>query len=356
MAPLLNASAPKRTNVVAVDLGQRTTKAVHLQRNGDTVELLDYALLDSPFFEKTPTPDLLAAHFKALGETIGLRGRRISIVLGVNDAVLRTAEMPAVPVHDMRLMLKYNSKNYLQQDMSEYVFDCFTLGMVQTAPPIAGESAVRGTAKARVLVGAAKQQTLDQLQAGAKAAGLNIEHIVPSMVCPGNAFEAAMPEHFANDVIALVDIGFKSSTINILTKGEIALNRVVSLGGDKLTSGLADAMGVSYAEAEGIKIGLPEEVQGAMQGLITPLGRELRASIDFFEHQQDKSVAHVYVSGGSSRSQFVVESLQSELMVQTKSWNPVAFMKTSLSPEKLAELEQVASQLVVAVGGGLGAI
>ena len=125
-----------------------------------------------------------------------------------------------------------------------------------------------------------------------------------------------MPEQFAKDVIALVDIGFKSSTISILINGELCLSRVVSLGSDKLTTGLAEAMGVSYGEAEGIKVGLPEEVQGAMQGLIMPLGRELRASIDFFEHQQDKSVSQIFVSGGSARSQFIVESLQSELMVR----------------------------------------
>jgi type IV pilus assembly protein PilM len=355
LAPLLNASASKRTNVVAIDLGQRTTKAVQLLRKGEAVELLDYALLDSPFFEKTPSAELLGEHLKAIAEAINYRGRRISMILGVSDALLRTAEMPAVPLADMRLMLKYNSKNYLQQDLSDYAFDCHTLGLVQANPGTEG-GAARSSAKARVLVGAAKQQTLDQLQAGARIAGFTLDEVIPSLIGPGNAFEAAHPEQFANDVVALVDIGFKSSAINILTKGELALSRVVSLGGDKLTTGLADAMGVSYAEAEGIKIGLPEEVQGAMQGLITPLGRELRASIDFFEHQQDKTVSHVYVSGGSARSQFVVESLQSELMVQTKSWNPVAFMQMSLTPEKLAEVEQVASQLAVAVGGALAAI
>src|SRR5688572_9115184 len=114
-------------------------------------------------------------------------------------------------------------------------------------------------------------------------------------------------------------------------------------------------MGVSYAEAEGIKVGLPEEVQGAMQGLIIPLGRELRASIDFFEHQQDKVVTQVFVSGGAARSPFVVESLQSELMDQTSSWNPISFVNMALPPEKLAEVEQVASQLAVATGGAIAA-
>jgi type IV pilus assembly protein PilM len=254
----------------------------------------------------------------------------------------------------MRLMLKYNSKSYLQQELPDYVFDCHTLGLAHGEN--GGEATQRQSQKARVLVGGAKKETLDFLQKAGRHAGLILDQVVPSLIGPANAFELAMPEVFANEVVALVDIGFKSSSISILAKGEIALSRVVLLGADKLTAGLAEAMGVSYPEAEGIKVGLPEEVQGAMQGLIMPLGRELRASIDFFEHQQDKNVSQVFVSGGSARSQFIVESLQAELMVQTRAWNPLSFMRLSLPPAKLGEIEQVASQLTVAAGGAISAL
>jgi Tfp pilus assembly PilM family ATPase len=61
------------------------------------------------------------------------------------------------------------------------------------------------------------------------------------------------------------------------------------------------------------------------------------------------------VCGGSARSQFLVESLQSELMVQTSSWNPISFMNMALPADKLGEVEQVASQLAVATGGAIAA-
>jgi type IV pilus assembly protein PilM len=339
--------------VVAVDLGQRTTKAVHIQRKGEGLELANYALVETPVFEKSPSPQLIGDHLKSVVEALNCKGKRISIILGVSEALLRHAELPVVPVGDMRLMLKYNSKSYLQQDLNDYIFDCHTIGLVQNN---AADSTTKTVSKARVLVGGARKQTLDQLQEAAKHATLSLDQVVPGLICPANAFELAAPEVFKNEVVALVDIGFKNSSISILSNGELALSRVVSLGADKLTAGLAEAMGVSYAEAEGIKIGLPEEVQGAMQSLMIPLGRELRASIDFFEHQQDKAVSQVFVSGGSARSSFLIESLQSELMVQTKVWNPVAFMNSVLPPEKLGELEQVAAQLAVAVGGAIAVL
>jgi type IV pilus assembly protein PilM len=345
-------SASKRGSVVAIDLGQRTTKAVHLQRKGQTLEIAQYTLIETPPVEQAHTPEVIGDHFKNVIESIKYKGRKVSLILGVSDALLRHAEMPIVPVSDMRLMLKYNSKNYLQQDLTDYVFDCQTLGLSANSNPADG---VKAGQKARVLVGGARKQTIEHLQAAAKHAGIVLDQMMPGLVCAANAFEFSMPEVYANEVIALVDIGFKSSSICILANGELSLSRVVSLGSDKLTAGLAEAMGVSYQEAEGIKVGLPEEVQGAMQGLITPLGRELRASIDFFEHQQDKTVSQVFVSGGAARSPFIVESLQSELMVQTSSWNPISFMNMALPPEQLAEVEQVASQLAVATGGAIAA-
>jgi Tfp pilus assembly PilM family ATPase len=141
-----------------------------------------------------------------------------------------------------------------------------------------------------------------------------------------------------------------------LQQGELMLSRVVSIGGDRMTSGLADSLGISYAEAEGIKVGMPMEVQSQLESIILPLGRDLRASIDFFEHQYDKTVGHVYVSGGSATSEFIVQNLQTHLMMECKTWNPLSFLQVSLPPQQMTEVEHVASQLGVAVGAALAAI
>src|SRR5205807_9267511 len=222
-------------------------------------------------------------------------------------------------------------------------------------PPRLGSKAEipKAGQKCTVLVGGAKRQLIDDLQAAAKNAGLVPEQIVPSLIGPPNAFERAKQDVFSKEVIALVDIGFKHSSISILLNGELMLSRVVGIGGDRLTGGVAEALGVSYAEAEGIKVGLPDEVQSTMVTLLPPLDRELRASIDFFEHQQDKPVAQVFVSGGSARSDYIIQILQTELMVPCRSWNPVSFMTVALPPQQMGELEQVAPQLAVATGGAV---
>jgi Tfp pilus assembly PilM family ATPase len=109
-------------------------------------------------------------------------------------------------------------------------------------------------------------------------------------------------------------------------------------------------MGISYAEAENIKVGMTEEVQSNLDLILNPLGRELRASIDFFEHQQGKPVSQVYLSGGTSQNEIILELLQTELMVPCKGWVPTLSLETGLPPNKLGGLEQAAPLLTVAVG------
>jgi Tfp pilus assembly PilM family ATPase len=82
----------------------------------------------------------------------------------------------------------------------------------------------------------------------------------------------------------------------------------------------------------------------------------LRASIDFFEHQHDRTVSQIYICGGSSRSEVIMNVLQAELMVECKTWNPVSVLKLELPANQAGEIEQVAPQLVTAVGAALVAL
>src|SRR6266516_2398242 len=95
---------------------------------------------------------------------------------------------------------------------------------------------------------------------------------------------------------------------------------------------------------------MPNEVLSNLEPLIHPLGRELRASIDYFENHHDKTVSQVFLSGGSARCDLIVQALQAEMMVPCQVWSPTKFLQMALPPEKLGEIEQAATQLSVALG------
>jgi type IV pilus assembly protein PilM len=290
---------------------------------------------------------VLSGHLKTVLHALDSRSKQVTLCIGVADSVVRHAELPYITVPDMRQMLKFNAKNYLQQEFLDYSFDCYIL------PPhsLPKEAPKHGVGqKQKVLVGGARQKLLDDLISASRQAGLVADMVVPGLIGPINAFELAQPELFSKEVVALVDLGFKNSTICCLEHGELILSRVVGVGGDKLTSGLGESLGISYAEAESIKVGMAAEVQSNLEPLLLPLGRELRASVDFFEHQQDKTVQQVFVSGGSARSEFIIQTLQTELTIPCKSWDPTTFLEMALPPQLIGEIGQVAPQLAVALG------
>jgi type IV pilus assembly protein PilM len=356
--PFLNSGVKRRDQIVAIDLGSRVTKAVHLQRHSDKLTLLDYAFVDTPPNEKKITVEILTNLFNDVAKGVGRRTKFVSLAVSVTDSVFRHIELPLMPVGDMRQMLKFNAKNYLQQDLPDHVFDCcYVLQRKAEEKPAEGKAPAKaGSQKQKVVVGAAPRQMIDDLASAIKLAGMSPEQIVPGFVGPLNAFEAAEAQAFSKEVVALVEIGFENSTIMIVDSGELMLNRVVNIGGDQLTAALAEAMGITYPEAESIKVGMPSEVQPHLDSAVHPLGRELRASLDFFETKNDKTVGTVFISGGSARCEFVIEALQNELMVPCKIWNPSGFMELALPPEKAGQIEQVFPQLAVAIGAGLSAL
>ncbi len=290
--PFISSSHPKRRDqIVAVDLGGHTTKAVSVGRRSNGFELTGYVVVDAPVAEKTISADLLGEHLKTVAANLNSRCKAVSLAVSLNDSFVRQVDLPVLSREDLRLLLKTSSKNYLQQDYSNYIFDCEPMLPKDGA---AEAPKAKGTmARQKVLVAGARAQFLEDLQTAASTSGLAADHVIPSLVGPLNAFEFSNPEEFAQETVALVDLGFNTCSICILSQGEMVLSRTLNAGSDSLTTELANSMGISYAEAEGIKVGMPWEVQGQLEALIGPVGRELRASLDFYEHQHDRPVGNL---------------------------------------------------------------
>ena len=128
------------------------------------------------------------------------------------------------------------------------------------------------------------------------------------------------------------------------------MNRVMTMGSDQLTSGLAQAMGVEAAAAEALKLQVTDETKPYLQQLVRPLAKEIRTSIDFFENQHDTPVCELHVSGATAKNPFILETLQEELMLPCLAWNPLAGVINDLPPEKKALMDEIGPEFVGATG------
>ncbi len=348
--PLRKSFAPKRDQILTVVLGTRTTQAVWMQRQAGGLVLRDFCLQEAPVYESGLSRDLLAKHLKGIQLGLTAETDQLLLVIGMADSLLRQVELPPVEPSVMRRMLKIHSKNYFQQYIPDFAFDCHILGSKTETDPAQSKTQKKND----VLVGGAKAQFIEDLDAAAQLAGLNLVGVGLTQIALINAARLSMPEVIAADSVALLDIGFLTSTITLLVQGRFELTRVVGLGGDTLTSGLAQAMKITYPVAEGIKSVMPEKVQGLLQNLLTPLAEELRTAITFFESQHDKHISQVFVAGGTGRSTLILDILQKLLELPCRAWVPTAFYHTDLPQKRQDELLKDGTQLAAALGAAGG--
>src|SRR6266567_1498869 len=94
-----------RDSVISIDLGRSMTKAVQLQRKSKRYVLSRYALLEVPKSERELSADLVAKHVKEVHALLETKETTVSLALGVNESMVRFAELPEMPVNDMREVL-----------------------------------------------------------------------------------------------------------------------------------------------------------------------------------------------------------------------------------------------------------
>jgi type IV pilus assembly protein PilM len=352
-ASLSSKYSSKGNEIVVIVLGTCTTKAVHVRRQGESLHLLNYVLKPTPVLKEGLSGEALSNHLREVRQQLNAGTNRAVVVIGMGQSLVRTLEMPALKPPEMRQLVKRNSKRFFQEELTDYEFDCFVL-------PEPAASASAGTPspqrKNQALVAGAKTALLDDLRAAVKAAGLSSVQVAVSQVCLVNAALAALPELPADEAVAIVDLGFRTSSITFLVSRNPGLSRTVGIGGDTLTASLASAMNIPYDVAEGLKIFMPEKVRDKLEERISALGQELRTAIDFFESQEEKQVRRIFVAGGTARSQFIVQGLQDQLRIPCQKLDLARFGTSELPPEKADAVAKDAPQLATAGGAAAAAL
>src|SRR5208282_3018348 len=108
---------------------------------------------------------------------------------------------PLMPLNEMRQMIKLNSKNYLQQDLRDYIFDCYIVPLPGKPQADAPKT---GIVKYKVWVGGIRRELLLTIESAVKGAGLIPANVTLALLGPVNALEFSQPELFRKEAVALV--------------------------------------------------------------------------------------------------------------------------------------------------------
>ncbi|MFO0981623.1 MAG: type IV pilus assembly protein PilM [Planctomycetota bacterium] len=329
----------RNQNILGLDLGTDSIKAVEGVRDGDDILITGYGQIDVPSPEARP--DALAD----LLRHCGFRTRRVATAVSGRSVIVRFLNMVDMPTENLKNAIRYEADKYIPFDLDDVVLDFHKL-----------EDAT-GLSKneMKVLLVAVKRDVIQDQVRLLNTAGLQPRVVDVDAFALGNAFilSRRKQENTQGRVSALVDIGASKTSINILRGEESFFAREVYMGGADFTSAIAKRFGIEPYEAEQLKRNPGEresEVQDAVLGTIEELGNEVDLSFDFFENQSDARVEDVFLSGGGSCLPGLEASLERIFERKTSSWDPAEGVVVREDAVDVELMKENGPALAVAVG------
>jgi type IV pilus assembly protein PilM len=248
--------------VIGLDIGTTRVRAVEVVRGRGAPTIQHYGEVVLPHGAvrdgEVAEAHLVVAALKRLWSEGKFSHREVIIGMGNQRVMVRNLELPWMPMQQIRAALPFQVQDALPVAVEDALLDFY---------PTSAADGVNGRSVLGLLVAA----TRDTVQANLMAVeGAGLRPIVVDL----NAFallrvHAAGP--LADRVIALADIGARSTNVVITDQGVPRLVRTLPVGGQNATDAVASAMNVSMSEAElikrqvGVGFAVPQELQAASE-------------------------------------------------------------------------------------------
>jgi type IV pilus assembly protein PilM len=337
--------------VVGLDIGSSSLKLAeilktpngYLLNNFSRIPLPRGVIVDGAVVEK----EQLTERIKELFKYAGCKQKKVVTSLSGHSVIIKKVSFPAMDEVELRDLINDEAGKYLPFDsMEEVNVDFQTLGENEFNPN-----------QLYVLLVAAKKNII----AGYTEAVKNAELSVVIMDVDSFALETMYEENYdyeENDVDILVNIGASITNINVVKNGTSIFTRDFAQAGNTITEAIGEKLGITFEEAEKIKI---EGIEGdepaknkfreSILIYADPLFSEIERSIDYIRSTyRGESVKHVLLSGGSAKIPGITDELSKRLNIETEVIN--SFKKIDFNRETMDSdsLESSASLAAVVVG------
>jgi type IV pilus assembly protein PilM len=338
-------------SLVGLDIGSSSVKAVEISPKGrgrdfelvhvGAAPLPAEAIVQGAFLNSSAIVDTIRA---ALDQA-GIRAKHAAVAVSGHSVIVKKVSLPSMTREELDEQIRWEAEQYIPFDVNEVNLDFQILDSSETEGQM------------DVILVAAKKDLIDDYVQVITEAGLTPAVIDVASFAVENAFEANYDQK-PGQVIALVNIGAQVVNINILSNGVPLFTRDITTAGNQYTEEIQKALGVSFEEAERIKLGggdasrdvVPREVDQAMQSVSETVVGEIRRSLDFFSATSaDSRIERVYLSGGSAHVPGLANAFRERTGLEVELLNPLARMRPSsrFEPEFL-------DSLAPALGVGVG--
>ena len=335
---------------VGLDVGTSAVRAVELVLGREQVTLTRFgqvALAPGAVVggEVVDAPAVAAA-IRRLWREAGFRGRTVVLGVGNQRVVVRQADFPAMSDEDLRSALQFQAQDLIPIPIEDAILD---FQMVEEFATADGEMM-------RILLVAAQRAMVRSLLAAVEGGGLSASMVdlIPFALMRALT-QSSLVQDLEPTVDAIVCVGASITNVVVHQRGVPEFVRMLGVGGDDITQGIANELGVDGETAEDLKRRAhpdsPDDLESRTAQIVTAhstlLIEEIRGSLDYYQAQPEASpIGRIILTGGGSRTIGLRESLEQTLGIAVEEGHPLAgveLARTGIPEERLVDSEPLLS-------------
>lgn len=236
--------------------------------------------------------------------------KKSSVAIHGGGVLTKRITIPKVAQKDIPDQVRWEAQQVFPVDINSILIDHVLLGEGVEVP-----GAPAGTKGWDLLLVGVRIDDAEKLRACVEAAGADIKALDLDTFVTSN-WMTQVVDVPKTEAVAFVDVGAMATRVSVCRDGRVAFFREFPIGGRYFTEAIASALGLSFEDAEAIKIqgpsSMPEEAVSAIQGALTQWKQDLQQTEDIFVTQDSHLITRWYFFGGAHLTVGLMDSLNDE--------------------------------------------
>src|SRR6476660_9443214 len=345
---MFNKSTGKK-NLVGLDIGSSSIKAVELQKKGNSYQLLNLGfenlspdtVVDGQIMELNNVSNVITSIFSEHQ----IKTSRIAAGVSGHSVIVKNIVLPQMSEDELQESFSWHAEEHIPFDISDVNLDYQVTSSSSDA--------------LNVLMAACKSDKIANVKQAIQLAGKQPVVIDVDSFALQNCYEMNYQPK-AGEVVALLNIGASTMNINILNGTRSVFARDASVGGSQYTSLLQKELGLSFEQAEGVKRGMPlpdgieaRPIQPIIETVSDILGLEVKKTIDFYRAtaaEGDTTIQKILLAGGGSKLPGLAEFLSRRFEITVEVFNPFRQIEVDTKKFDPDYMKEIIPEMAVAVG------
>jgi type IV pilus assembly protein PilM len=296
----------KQKSQLGIDIGTSNIKLVELKPTDANFTLQTYGIANVSFNltgkDSSRSINQTASVLRELMKRTGITTTNAVASLPNSAVFTSLIELPKIPESELKSAIEFEAKKYVPLPLEEVALSWSVLAEKKNkiSKNTNLGSLKQQDDKQRVLLTAVPTVVIDNYvkifqEAGIQLQALEIEALALIRSILGQDTNAAL----------IIDIGAKGTSLNLVDNGYLRLSKSLTVGGDSISTSLAQSLSVNFARAEQFKkdFGMTKEGQQipqVMRPILDIIKNEANQLINIFEGRGER-IYKILLTGGGSK-------------------------------------------------------